>query len=64
MSNDFLGYISYQTELDRLVDDLAEKALSDDEEAYLDDTFLVMGPAEVKYIKNRLYEKYSIIADI
>ena len=64
MNNDFLGYISYQTELDRLADDLAEKALSGDTEAELDDTFLVMGPAEVKYIKNRLYEKYSIMADV
>ena len=25
MNNDFLGYISYQTELDRLADDLADE---------------------------------------
>ena len=37
MNNDFLGYISYQTELDRLADDLAEKALSGDTEAELDE---------------------------
>lgn len=64
IGNDYLGFASYQTELDRLADDLADKAFAGDYEAELDDTFLVMGKAEIKYIQKRLKNKYGITANL